>query len=230
VEPVGAQEETVVGEDVDDEDVGLDGGRGADGAREDVAVRELGELLVAQAAVLELLEQGVVLGDLIDLLVADHIEAAVADVADDAHVADDLEGHGGRGHAAGRDVAPAPLVDDLGGLLEGAPDHVEERVAALTHIAHAALAQLVEGRAQATREHAHDHRRGDLARVGSADPVGDHERPAVGVRVIGVFVVPALTARVRPRCVNQFQGPPPRCRRYHEHSARTYMDERAIPG
>src|SRR5690606_13753492 len=90
VEPVGAEEEAIAGEDVEVEDVRIDVAIHADGARDGVLVLDLVDLIAAQLAATEqLVDDAVVLGELMDGALPVEVDAGVADVGDEAAVPDD---------------------------------------------------------------------------------------------------------------------------------------------
>ena len=80
---VGAEQDPVAGDDVDEEQVGLGLVLAVDGPQDQVAVRVDPRLLLGDPALVDqALHEGVVLGELADLAVAQQVAAAVADVAD----------------------------------------------------------------------------------------------------------------------------------------------------
>ena len=91
VQAVRAEQELVAGQDLEVERVDLDGLVDADRARDRVLVglvrRGLEVSLRDAAAADQLVDQRVVLGELDDLAGAQHVDAAVADVGDEAAVA-----------------------------------------------------------------------------------------------------------------------------------------------
>ncbi len=100
-ETVRAETEAIAGENLDDERVDLDALVHADGARDRVLLSDLFDLLARELAALdELVEDGVILGDLLHVAAAHHVDAAVADVRDEALLADDDERRQRRAHAA----------------------------------------------------------------------------------------------------------------------------------
>ena len=101
VQAVEREEELVAGEHLDHERVDLDALVDADRAGDGVLLRDLLDLLARELAALdELVEDGVVLGDLLDPAVAQQVDAAVADVGDEAVRADDEQRRERRAHAA----------------------------------------------------------------------------------------------------------------------------------
>ena len=88
VHAVGAHQEAVAGQDVEVERVDLDRAVDADGARDRVLVllvrRALDLLAVELAAADQLVHQRVVLGEHVALVLAREVDAAVADVRDEA--------------------------------------------------------------------------------------------------------------------------------------------------
>src|SRR5690606_22805141 len=133
-------------------------------------------LVLAEEALLELLlDPGVVLGQLVDLLAAHEVGAGIADVADERRAV--LQGHAreGRAHAApalllyrGRVHAPVRqphgLVDELVDPDDGL-----------------ARADLLDVTAERLVEDLHGQLAGDLARGGPAHAVGDGEEGDVPV-------------------------------------------------
>ncbi len=100
-EPVGAEAEAVAREHLDHERVDLDALVDADGARDRVLLRDLLDLLARELPALdELVVDGVILGDLLHAAAAHQVDAAVADVRDEALLADDDERRERRAHAA----------------------------------------------------------------------------------------------------------------------------------
>src|SRR6185503_13629355 len=127
----------------------------------------------------ELGDQRVILGQLLQLAVADQIGARVADVADrDAAVLDERDRHR-RAHAGGGGVLRLALVDPPVGLLNQVVDPL---------LAARQLAGLVAQRRGCQA-------RGELARLGAAHAVGDSEQRRLAD--VGVLVVPPPPAGVR---------------------------------
>ena len=125
MEPVGREEELVARQDLDEEGVDLDALVDADRAGDRVLVRDLLDLLARELAALdELVEDRVVLGELLDPAVAHQVDAAVADVRDEAVRARDEQRRERRAHAALLGVGLRLLVDAraraLHGVLESA--------------------------------------------------------------------------------------------------------------
>ena len=93
MQPVRGEQELVAGEELEHEGVDLDALVDPDRARDRVLLRDLVDLLLGQApAADELVVDGVVLGDLLDLAVAAEVDAAVADVGHEPVRAGDEKG------------------------------------------------------------------------------------------------------------------------------------------
>ncbi len=180
-QPVGADEEDVAVARVDDERVDVDVGIGSDGAGDDGALRMRLRLLRRELAALqELVDERVVVGELLDPAVADAVRARVADVADDDALAlDERDGHR-RSHARRRRVDARALVHAAVRLLD---ERRDPRGAGEP----AGIGVLERGGRELRR---------DLAALRAAHAVGDgEERRRDDVRVL----VPApLPAGVRP--------------------------------
>ena len=90
MQPVARENERVAGDELDDQRVDLDPLVDADRAGDRVLLLDLLDLLAGELAALdELVEDGVVLGHLLDVAAARQVDAAVADVRDEALVPDD---------------------------------------------------------------------------------------------------------------------------------------------
>ena len=122
VQAVRAEQELVAGQDLEVDRVALDGLVDADRARDRVLVRlvrgGLEALLGERAAPDQLVDQRVVLGELDHLAGAQHVDAAVADVGDEAAVAGDEQRRRGGPHAALLRLGLALVVDGLAGRLD----------------------------------------------------------------------------------------------------------------
>ena len=172
----------------------------ADRARDRVLVRlvrgGLEAFLGDAAAADQLVDQRVVLGELDDLAGAQHVDAAVADVGDEAAVARNQQGGRGRAHAALLGLGLALLVHGLAGGLDGG---LEQRQEVLRADARVALRELVDRFAAGldrVAELVHGELRRDLARGVAAHAVGDHEQRKLLVDEEIVLVDLALLADV----------------------------------
>ena len=176
---VAAEQEDVAGLGREGHGVHLHLGLGAEGAGDDRALRVLLGLLLGEAALAaQLLDQGVVLGEALQLAVAQHVGAAVADVAErDLAVA--KEGSRERGsHTRPARVALGEVVDLAVG---GEGDALELGLGGV----------VVE---RAALEGPRGDPRGDLTGLGAAHPVRDREDGRA--REVGVLVGVPLAARV----------------------------------
>ena len=175
-EAVGAEEDLVAGGELQGVG-GVDGDAGveADGAGEDAALGVDGGLVGGEAAAADqLADHGVVGGELLQRPVAQQVGAAVADVGE-LEVA--VAGDGGRGHGG----AHAPQARVAGGLVDDGgvrlPDGGGQRLGGLGGVGEPAAVEGGQGR--------HRRRRGDLAALVAAEPVGDREHgPAAEVAVL----------------------------------------------
>ena len=141
-----------------------------------------GLVLGDPALVDEGLDEGVVLGELGDRVVAEEVGAAVADVAHaEAGAVEEGNGRGGAGAVEGG-VLVDQLADPVVGAVQGAGDLAEQVVGGLL----VEPAELLDRRAG-----------GDVAAGGAADAVADGEHPGSGVP--GVLVVLADPADVGDR-------------------------------
>ena len=175
-EAVGAEEDLVAGGELQGVG-GVDGDAGveADGAGEDAALGVDGGLVGGEAAAADqLADHGVVGGELLQRPVAQEVGAAVADVGE-LEVA--VAGEGGRGHGG----AHAPQARVAGGLVDDGgvrlPDGGGQRLGGLGGVGELAAVEGGQGR--------HRRRRGDLATLMAAEPVGHREHgPAAEVAVL----------------------------------------------
>ena len=178
-EAVAAQQDHVAGARRIGPGVDLDVRLRAERARDDRSLRMLGGLLLGQLpAAHELVDERVVLGEALERPVAEQVRAAVADVGDRDMGVVDVGGGQGRAHPGPPAIRARALVDLLVGL---------------AHALGQALLRAA-GVGQPPLERLDRDPRGDLAGLGAAHPVGDHEhrRP----RVRAVLVVPPLAAGV----------------------------------
>ena len=181
-QPVGAEEEEVSRLDVDRDHVDVDLRIGSERAGDHGALRVgVGLLRREAAAPHQVGDERVVLGQLLQLAVADPVGARVADVTDgDAPVRQDRGGDG-RAHAGGLGVGPRALVDPPVRLLDDGLDPL----GGLQAVGVVVLAE--GGRREARR---------DLARLRAAHPVGHGEER--GVENEAVLVAATHAPRVRP--------------------------------
>jgi hypothetical protein len=104
VQTVGAEQKLVAGQDFQIDGVDLHRLVDAEGARDRVLVRgvgRLGQRLARDLAVAdELVDERVIFGELHRLPAAHHVDAAVADMGDEAALADEQEGRNRGAHAA----------------------------------------------------------------------------------------------------------------------------------
>jgi len=183
-EAVGANQVDVPGARRDRAEVGLDLGVGTERPGDDRALRVLLGLLVGELSLAaQLLDQRMVLGQPLQLPVAQQIGAAVTDMSDRHLVALGSDDHRGerRSHAGVALVAGGVLVNLAVGRLEYLPQGV-----------------LGTGGELAVERLGGDPR-GHLARLCAAHPVGDHEHRRS--HVVGVLVGPALAAGVGAVCL-----------------------------
>ena len=178
-EPVGADEEEIARPGLDGKGVHVHVGVGAERACDHRALWvALGLLRRELAAADELCDERVVLGQLLELALADEVGARVADVTDrHAPVLDESDGHG-RAHPGSRGVLGLPLVDAAVRLLDQLVDALLASAAGLLRV-------LQRGCGQAGCE---------LAGLGAAHAVGHREERRLDDE--GVLVVPALAPRV----------------------------------
>ncbi len=186
---VAAQQQPVAGLELDVEEVGLGLAHAVERPEDEVAVRVDPRLVLGDPALVDQgLDEGVVLGQLAELLVAEEVGAAVSDVAH-AEPLPVEEGDGGGGAGA---VEGGLLVDELAdpvvGPVDGARHLAEQVVGGLL----VQLAQLLDGRA-----------RRDVAPGRAADAVAHGHHP--GPDVAGVLVVLADPADVGDRRVVEAQ-------------------------
>ncbi len=244
--PVRAEQELVAGQDFEVHGVDLDGFIDADGARDRVLVRgvgRLGQRLARDLAVAdELVDERVILGELLRAALADHVDAAVAHVRDEAALAQQQERRDRGTHAALVGFLLAAIVDGHAGGLHGVfehPEHVVRGHARLvTRVGLEDVAPAVDRGADLGDR---DLRR-DLARGVSAHAIGHHEERQLLVDQVVVLVVRALAPDVRCgpeaqihgwRGVNYTDSLPGQVRHFSAHragSARRYpakQNERA---
>ena len=159
-------------------DVDLHLALGAERARDHRALRVRLRLLLGElAAGHELADQRVVAREPRELAVAPQVGARVADVGDRDLGLADVGGRAGRAHAGGLLVGARAVVDAAVGLLDDPHEAVGGRAVAEPG---------VEGLDR--------HLRGDLAGLGAAHAVGDHEQRRADEVV--VLVALALAAQV----------------------------------
>ena len=190
-EPVRAEQEDVAGLSRDREDVHVDVRVGAERARDHRALRvHLGLLRRELAAADELGHERVVVGELLELAVAQQVRARVADVPDRDEVvaADERDGHR-RAHPGDGRVVRGPVVDAAVRLADQAPDE---------------LLGLGRGDRLALRERARERgrgdRRGDLAGLRAAHPVRDGEEGRLADERVLVAAPLAAGVRCRRSC------------------------------
>ena len=178
---VAAEQQPVAGGQVDVEQVGLGLVDAVEGLEDEVAVRVDPRLLLGDPALVdEGLDEGVVLGELGDVAVAEEVGAAVADVADaEPGAVEERDGGGGAG-AVERGVLVDELADPVVGAVQGAGDLAEQVVGWAARRGCAAAGPRCGG---------------DVAAGRAADAVADGEQPRAGVP--GVLVVLADPARRR---------------------------------
>jgi hypothetical protein len=127
VQAIRREQELVARQKLDEQRVDLDPFIDADGARDGVLVCHLLDLVARELAALdELVENGVVLGELLHLSAAHHVDAAVAHVPDEALVADDEQGRERRAHAPLLLVALCLFVDARARALHGELEQVQD--------------------------------------------------------------------------------------------------------
>ena len=182
-EPVAAEHHDVAGAPGVGPGVDLDLGVDSKRTGDDRTLRVLGGLLLGQLAALdELADQRVVLGQQLELAVAEQIRAAVADVSDGDLGAIEVDRGQRRPHPralvlGARDVVDAPVggLHDRGQALLGA----------------ALFRQVpLKGFDRDSR--------GDLAGLRAAHSVGDHEQRRARERA--VLVAASLATRIGPPC------------------------------
>ena len=179
---VGAEQVGIARARLDDEAVDVDLMIGAEGPRDDRALRMRLRLLGCEPpASHQIGDEGVVVGQLLEPPLVDPVGARVADVADEHATVLEQSGRDRRPHPGGAGVADSALVDPAVRLLDDRPD-------ALLRLELVRLVELAEGSRREPR--------GDLARLGPAHAVGDcKERRLEDERVL----VPApLPPRVGP--------------------------------
>ena len=126
-EPVGAEEEGVAGEHLENERVHLDPLVHPDGAGDGVLVPELLDVLARHAPALDqLVDDGVILGDLLHLAFAHHVDAAVADVGDEGLVPEHEQRRERGAHAALGVVGKRFLVDAGAGAVHRVLHQVDD--------------------------------------------------------------------------------------------------------
>src|SRR5450432_1060780 len=193
VKAVARENERVARDELDHEGVDLDPLVDAHRAGDGVLLLDLLDLFATQLPALdELIEDRVVFGDLLDMPVARDINAAVADVRDEALVPHDHD-RGERGaHSALVGVVARLFVDLRAGALHRVLDEGDDvfrrdlagaggaRLVVVEQLL-LALDLVVHG--------AHGDRAGDLARGVTAHPVGDDEETELLVDEEVVLVV-----------------------------------------
>src|SRR5450432_390023 len=193
VKAVARENERVARDELDHEGVDLDPLVDAHRAGDGVLLLDLLDLFATQLPALdELIEDRVVFGDLLDMPVAREINAAVADVRDEALVPHDHD-RGERGaHSALVGVVARLFVDLRAGALHRVLDEGDDvfrrdlagaggaRLVVVEQLL-LALDLVVHG--------AHGDRAGDLARGVTAHPVGDDEETELLVDEEVVLVV-----------------------------------------
>src|SRR5690606_30089569 len=202
-----------------------------------VLLREGLDLLAAQLSALEqLVPDGVVLGELLELAVAEQIDAAVADVRDEAAIADDEQGAQRGAHAALVGVVERLLVDVDAGPLHGLLEKAQELPrwdAALTVLGGELLLDEVLSLAQLLVQRANGERARHLPGRVPSHSVRDHEKRELLVHEEVVFVVVARAVDVRLRekaevLLGTHGGGPslPKAER-HSHAGEGHARERA---
>ena len=206
MQPVGGEEELIAGQDLDGERVDLDPLVDADGAGDGVLLRDLLDLLARELAALdELVEDGVIFGDLLDAAVAQQVDAAVADVGDEAVRAVDQERRERGAHAALLRVGAGLFVDLHAGALHRLLEQAEDgaRGARLGRRGGDGVALLLE----LLVDDADRERAGDLAGGVAAHAVRHHEQAELAVDEEVVLVViaqaPDVGGRREPDGVGQ---------------------------
>ena len=178
-QPVRADQEEIAGLGREVLDVDLHGRLGPERAGDDGALRvRLGLLLGQLAEPDQVADQRVVVGQALELAVADQVAAGVADVRDRHEVLADVGGRHGRAHARALALGPRALEDAQVGLLDQAHQADRRRLAV----------------GDARVEDLDGHLGRDLAGLRAAHAVGDDEQGRANEVV--VFVALPLQAQV----------------------------------
>ena len=130
-QPVAAQHEAVAGVRDDGASVDADVGADAERPREDVALRVRPRLFRRDRSFANpVFDEAVVFGELLELAVAEEVDARVTDVnpRDEIVVVDRSDGDERRSHAAQLRVVGGPFEDRLVGLAGGGDERVARRV------------------------------------------------------------------------------------------------------
>ena len=200
MQAVGADQVHVARDELGDERVDGDAPLDADGARDDVAVLGAGCVGFADEAALELLlDHAVVLGELVRAIVAEEIDAAVADVGEHGVASTGDQRHQRRAHAAPGRIGDGERVHLGARLLHRPLDQLR-----------GVLPRLDRGRGREAVEHRpvlgqriaqclQRGRAGDFAGGVSAHSVRDGIEAERLVGQIRVLVVRAFLADVRSR-------------------------------
>jgi hypothetical protein len=161
VQPIGAEQELVAGQDFQIHRVDLDGLVDADRAGDRVLVRGVGrasQCLARDLAVADqLIDERVILGELLGSVVADHVDAAVAHMGDEAALADEQEERHGGAHATLVRLFLAAVEDGDAGGLDRVFEHAEHVVGGyarlVTRVGVDDVAAAVDGRADLRDRH-----------------------------------------------------------------------------
>ena len=179
MQAVRAEQELVAGENFEVDGVGLDGLVDADRASDRVfvlLVRGGLEPLLGDAAALdELVDQRVVLGQLDHLPGAQHVDPAVADVGDERAVAGDQHGRAGGPHPALLRLGDPLVIDGLAGGLDGVLQHRQDLGRRGLAVPLGVVLEQLTPRVSGVPELVHGQLGGHLARGMPAHPVGHHE-------------------------------------------------------
>jgi len=112
VQPVGAEQEAILGEHVEVLGVDIDGLVDPDRSRDRILDRQIGDLFLGQpSAAQQLVDERVILGELMDLIVPREVDPAVADVRDEPASASEKQGAQRGAHPFLGGVVGGHLVD-----------------------------------------------------------------------------------------------------------------------
>ena len=190
----------IAGQHFEVERVGLDALVGADGARDRVLVfrirRRIDLVALDLAAPHQLVDERVILGELVHLVLPQQIDARVAHVRDEAAIAGDEQRRRGRAHAALLGLGLAAVIDRRARRLHRVLHHRQDLLARVGVVLLGVPLDDVGVLAHHARHFVDSDLRRDLARSVSAHTIGDHEQVERGIDEVVVLVVVALPADV----------------------------------
>jgi hypothetical protein len=196
-EAVGAEQVDVVHAGDLEIDVHLDGVLHAQGPRDDVLVGEVLDLLLRERPHLEVVvQEGVVLGELLDAVLANAIDAAVADVREVRAFADEEHAGDGGAHALVARVALGLLEDLQVGQLDPGDQAVGLVVARAVHLVRPGGLGILAGALEEVANDGDGELAGDLAGSVAAHAVGDDVEVLVLHDGERILVLRALHAHV----------------------------------